>query len=200
MSQPAGLLPRLLSFVSICWFVAAIQGCALLDKCTCIMPKETPEPVSNLETIFEPVVHFVDDTQNPGNMVPGLSGRLWLFTGDGSKAVRARGKVEAALYDLTPVAAGGLPTKVAEWDFDAVSLKMLEREDKLGLGYSMFLPLMEYRADMKKVQLRFTYIDHDGAKRASVPMTLNLRAEQDTTQVNMQEYKGVPASSLPRRK
>lgn len=190
----AKTIRRILGFCCVGWLLAAGAGCALLEQCGCTKPKEGPEPVERVDLFFQPYVRYVDDTQRPGVQLPGLAGRVWLYADGGKKPVAGRGTIEAEMYDMTPLASDGQAVKVAEWKFDARSLKMLKQEDKIGLGYTLFLPWETYHPEVKKVQLCLVYVDEKGAQHIASPTTLALRANEEPIQVHREERQIVPTS------
>jgi hypothetical protein len=180
-------LTRIVCALCAGWMLAVVSGCVILEKYTGSRPAESNEPVGRVDMFFQPFIRIVDDTQHPGVQIPGLAGRVWLFSESGKHTVTPRGTIEAELYDLTSGAVGAKATKLAQWKFAAHDLKALKQDDKIGMGYTLFLPWEDYTPAFKKVQLHVTFIAADGSKHATVPATLNLRSEQEATEVHMEK-------------
>lgn len=179
-------------------FVAA--GCHLLEKCSDFAVLTPREPVGSVVMAFEPFISVADDTIHPGGQIPGLLGQVWLFTDEGKKTIPARGGIEAELFDMTHAAAGKLPERLAEWTFHPKDLRRLKREDKIGIGYTLFLPWEKYDPSIKKVQLRLAYVDEHGVRHTPAPSTLVLRGLKEAIPVHIDEQKNVPVSHLAPRK
>ena len=191
-----GRATRILSVMCACWFITVASGCVLLEKCNAFRVVESYEPLSHVDVAFPPFIRVADDTQNPGRQIPGLAGRVWLFAEEGRKLAIARGMIEAELYDMTPVASGGLAVKLVQWKFHPSDLHQLRREDKIGMGYSLFLPWEEYRPEVKRVQLRLTYTDEKGVRHAAQPSTMTLRGMEEAPQVHVEQRTNVPLTQL----
>ena len=198
--EPGKLAGRILSIFFVGALATVGAGCALMEKCSCLAPQLAHQPpVSRVDMMFQPFVHVVDDTVNAGGQIPGLAGRVWLFSEDEGKTVPARGAIHAELFDMSAANSGAKAEKIVDWEFKSDVLKRLKQEDKIGLGYTLFLPWMEYRPDIKKVQLRLTYLDDSGARHVTTS-TLNLRSPDEAPKVRFEEYKSVPATNLTQRK
>jgi hypothetical protein len=186
-------------FGLICIFwLSATSGCALLEKCVLTVPKDTHEAVGHIDMAFPPFIFFVDDTVNPGRTVPCLMGRVYLFSEDSTRTVTGQGKIHAELFDTTDLAKGKPPVRVAEWNFEPRALKMVRRPDKIGMGYTLMLPLVEYQPSMKKVMLRLNYVDENNESHEANPATLALRPAEEPPQVFTEEKRGVLANTLSR--
>lgn len=149
-------------------------------------------PVNHLLTYWDNHVRIVQDTQNQGAPLPGLAGRLFLFNDETHDCVDARGAVLVQMYDMTSAAPGKAPTRLAEWRFDAESLKRLKRKDRIGAGYTLFLPWDQYRPDIKEVQLQVCYAPEKGAPRYTEPQSLTLQSA-DQSVPNIEQRQVVPA-------
>ena len=176
--------------------LVAVSGCAMLDKYQFVVPKDSYEPVHHLELAFHPFVYFIDDTVNPGNTIPCLKGRVYLIGEDGAKTLAGRGQIYAELYDTTAQKPGQAAPMIADWKFEPAALKMVQSPDKIGLGYTLFLPLVEYQASIKKVVLRVTYTDEKGEKRQH-QNTLMLRVAEESPEIVVNECRNVLPNSLP---
>ena len=175
-------------------------GCHLLDTCSEYTGLGHREPVCSVVMVFEPFISVADDTISPGGQIPGLLGQVWLFTDEGKRTVPARGMIEAELFDMTHAGSGKLPERLADWKFFQPDLRLLKREDKVGIGYTLFLPWEKYEPSIKKVQLRLTYIDEHGQRHAPAPASLTLRGLKEQIPVHIDVQKNVPVSHLTPRK
>lgn len=202
LSQAFQSISRGVGLAAALAFVTLASGCTFFEKCTSISMAVTmpAEPVGRVDTVFQNNIQVVDDTLNPGNQVPGLTGRVWLFAEDGKSTVAARGHLEVQLYDMAQAVQGKPAAKLAEWKFQPRDLKTLVREDQIGMGYTLFLPFLEYRPEIRKVQLRLTYIDERGVRHDADPTALTLRGPAPAPQIHVEERKIVPVAAPSVRK
>ena len=84
-------------------------------------------PVHHVLTYWDNRVHLTPNTVTQGTTLTGLAGRVWLFNDTTRQTVDANGTMVVELYDMTQVAPGGQPIKLADWTFDAATLKQLKR-------------------------------------------------------------------------
>jgi hypothetical protein len=85
----------------------------------------------------------------------GLAGRLYLFGSQVKRPLVGDGTLIVDLYDDTCDPKPDRPLE--EWRFDKATLQRLEREDAVGLGYTLFLPWGTYRPEINRVHLRVCY-------------------------------------------
>ncbi len=120
------------------------------------------------------IVITQDPTRNNASL-PGLAGRVMLFNDASGKSLDARGKVIVKMFDVPP--RNGQPKQLGEWTFDTESLKLLKRKDRISDGYTLFLPWMEYRPDIKQVNLQVCYVPDQGAPRWGALALVTLNSE-----------------------
>jgi hypothetical protein len=112
---------------------------------------ETPAQVL---TFWQNRILQTPDPANNGRMSPGLAGRLYVYGPDLKYPIPGDGGVVIELYDED----GREPVFVERWEIDPVTFKRLLKQDMLGWGYTVFLPLVkDCRPDMSKVRLRVRY-------------------------------------------
>ena len=154
--------------------------------------------VNHVLSTWDSRVRITQDTVNGGIPLPGIAGRLYLLNGDSGNAVDATGTIWVQMHDVSAAAAGAGAPKVAEWRFDAASLKVLKRKDGIAEGYTLFLPWETYRADVRKVQLQVCYVPEGGAPYFGEPTTMALQAEDQPPPSRVNQV--IPVSNLvPKR-
>jgi hypothetical protein len=133
------------------------------------------QPVNHVLTIWDGSVRVAQDTVNGGASVHGLVGRLLLLNEETGRGMDALGTVMVCMHDMTDAPAGKEPIRIAEWKFDAKSLKQLKKTDKFGDGYTLFLPWDTYRSNIKQVHLQVCYVSEKGTKHYTEPVNLTLQ-------------------------
>src|SRR5207302_8783413 len=82
------------------------------------------------------------------------------------------------LYDDRPIAQGGQPVLLEEWRIDEKTLHRLKRKDKIGWGYTLFLPwsTLEKHPDIDLIHLTVRYTPNTGNPLffAGAPMSVTL--------------------------
>jgi hypothetical protein len=200
MSCPScwpGLVQVVYALLS-CGLLAAASGCSLLPVCSsCSTTKETPPlPVTDVLVYWDNRVRITSDSVNNGRPLHGLAGRVHLFNTASKHTVDADGKMVIELYNMTPVAAGGHPQRLADWTFDTESLRQLKRRCAIGDGYTLFLPWETYRPDITQIKLQLAYVPHDGSPYYTDPMTMTLRPDEPLT-IQTQNREVTPAPNPP---
>jgi hypothetical protein len=133
-------------------------------------------------------VCFAPNTQT-GTQVPGILGRVWLYTAAGKSPVDPPGTIDASIVDVTPAESGGSPVTLAYYRFNPTELEQLKRKDLLGVGYSLFLPLKSYRSDVKHVRIQLTFVDDRGHRTDGAPDILLLRADERMVKMHTEQNK-----------
>jgi hypothetical protein len=175
---------------------ALAGGCVTLD---CLRSDDEPPPPGTpcqVVAWWQPHVVFAPDPARNGVSAPGLAGRLYLFGQEVGFPMVGDGSVVVDLYDETncpagrpagqapgPPAgqAGAQPVLQEEWRIDPVTLKRLLRRDRIGWGYTLFLPWGRYRPDLTRVQLRVRYVPDHGSPVFAEPTSVNLSADGSPT-------------------
>jgi hypothetical protein len=115
------------------------------------------------------------DVVNGGRPLPGLAGRLYLFGPDLGLPVKGDGTVAVDLYDVSKTPQPGQePKRLERWQFDAITLNKLLRKDKIGWGYTLFLPSSTLTPEITRVQLKLCYTPPKGTPLYPEPTTLSL--------------------------
>jgi hypothetical protein len=188
-----------LRLLGIAWLGSMLNGCALFDKNLFVLPKEGAESVHHIEIDFSPNVFLVDDSINPGVKVPCLKGRVYLINAaNNGNPIAAPGWILAELFDTTEQKGNTRPPRIAQWDFSPDIVTQIEQRDKIGVGYTVFLPLEEYNPKLKKTLLRILYVDEKGTAREQ-NSALYLRIAQEEPMVQIQNFQNVPALMPPKR-
>jgi hypothetical protein len=136
-------------------------------------------PVNQVITVWDNNVRVVPDSQHVGVNVPLLAGRMYLMNEELKGCVEAHGMVVAQMYDMTPLAKGATPVKLAEWTYKADALRGLKQKDSIGEGYTLVLPWDNYRADIKDVQIQLCYLPVHGPARYTEPQRLSLQTLEE---------------------
>ena len=74
------------------------------------------------------------------------------------------------------------PKRLERWQFDAGTLQNLLRKDKIGWGYTLFLPWSTYTPDIARVQLNVCYTPAKGTPLYSEPTTISMHNPTTFTQ------------------
>jgi len=133
-------------------------GCRTIERC-----KEAcgVEPVAcgpmRLAVTWNNQVTTTPDPSQGGKSIIGIAGRIYLFDDKLNQVQPPDGTATVTMYDHTTIDAGGQAKRLETWEFDAVSLKRLLKEDLFGWGYTLFLPWGSYRPDLTKVHVQVVY-------------------------------------------
>jgi hypothetical protein len=101
------------------------------------------------------------------------------------------------MHDMTNAGPGREPVKIAQWNFDAVSLKPLKKKDQFGDGYTLFLPWAEYSPNVKKISLQACYYSEKNVPHYGDPIAMALQSDDLPRTIYQQET--LPASHLQPR-
>ena len=109
--------------------------------------------------------------------LPGLTGRVFLRSPESMLSVEADGCLHVEMYDVT----ASTPVKLAEWRFDAESLKKMKRTD-LAVSYTLFLPWEGYCPEITQVEMRVVYMPENvGEPQHAEPQVLRLKTSARAT-------------------
>jgi hypothetical protein len=114
------------------------------------------DPPCQVVVNWTPEVVFTPDVAHGGTAMPGLTGRLYLFGQQIKYPEEADGSLIVDLYDETP-GHGNAPVLLEQWRVDNDTLKKLKRRDRVGWGYTFFLPWATYKPEITTVHLRLRY-------------------------------------------
>ncbi|MBM3997126.1 MAG: hypothetical protein FJ303_23695 [Planctomycetes bacterium] len=147
--------------------------------------------VNDVMTLWDNRVRITQDSVNSGRPLPGLVGRIYLFSND--RNVDAAGFLVVTMHDASKPNG----EKLAEWRFDPKSLKLLKRKDHLGDGYTLFLPWEDYRPEMRQVKLQACYVPQKGAPRYTDPSRVTLQTEEEAIPPMITHGQIVPGAQRP---
>lgn len=152
---------------------------------------ESVKGVNDVFAVWDNSIRTTDDAVNQGAKVRGVTGRLYLFSDD--SPADASGTVTVVMYELAT------KKKIATWELDARSLAKLKKKDRLGDGYTLFLPLED--AKVRHVQLQVTHRAPDGPIHvAAVPLVLqDGNASMTVDDVIRMTQKGVSTRIIQRQ-
>jgi hypothetical protein len=106
--------------------------------------------------------------------MPGLAGRLYVF-GEDLRPLEAPGKLTVVVYAVDKDNKAGPP--LATWNFDSITLRKLGRKDAIGYGYTLFLPWLEYKPEIRRVQLDVRYVPDGGQPLFAPSSTIALHQD-----------------------
>ncbi len=145
----------------------------------------TPESstgVCQVHTYWESRIQVTQDVVNGGRPLPGLAGRLYLFGPEIKFPEKGDGSVVVDLYDLSGAPPGAQGKHINHWQLDSGNLSKLLRKDKIGWGYTLFLPWPEYTPAVTRVQLNVAYTPAKGNPLYAPPSTISLQNQATLTQ------------------
>ena len=135
-----------------------LAGCVSTEKWqdyAAIKPTGTP---CKVVATWHPEVAFTPDPANGGVPSPGFAGRIYLFGKEMNQTFLSDGSVHVDLYAEVEKDGKKDLVLLERWDISKENLKLLEKRDPVGWGYTLFLPWGSYNKDMKKVQLRLSFL------------------------------------------
>jgi hypothetical protein len=150
------------------WLIALTPLFALASGCvsTGLAPwgSQPPAPTGvpcQIVANWKSEVMFTPDPARGGVSSPGIAGRLYLFGPKIDFPFAADGSL---IVDLFDEAAGpnGQPVIIEEWRIDPATLKRLLVRDFVGWGYTLFLPLNNYRPEGMRGHLKVTFAPLNG--------------------------------------
>jgi hypothetical protein len=158
----------------------------IVPGCVTTLPwtsnQEAAPGICQVIALWEGRIVTTQDVVNGGQPLSGLAGRMYLYGPEFKYPEKGDGAVAVDLYDVTNLPPGGQPKLLERWQLDPGNLAKLLRKDKIGLGYTLFLPWSTYRPDITRVQLNICYTTAKGAPVYSQPTTISLRNEATLTQ------------------
>lgn len=118
-------------------------------------------PVHQVHAIWlDKVVTTTDYGFDKGADLPGLVGRLYFMGADLGHTVRSNGRLVVDLYDA---AQSNQPKFLGRWQIAKENVARLDQKDKIGLGYTLFLPLPpDFNPKSTKFQLQVSYLPDEG--------------------------------------
>src|SRR5207249_1942835 len=102
--------------------LGSLTGCTEFQKmCTTNwiekdwLPAQPEHAVNDMVTLWDNRIRITEDTENGGEPLPGMVGRLYLF--NDSATVDAHGSVVVQVFDMTHASAKQPPLEVGKWTF-----------------------------------------------------------------------------------
>ena len=132
----AGMRQGLLALLAL---VPMASGCVLLDK----FDSKGPPPPGNpcqIAAFWQNHVVFSPDPTRNGAPGAGLAGRVYLFGPQIDFPMTGDGSLVADLFEQKD----GKDEMVEQWRLDPETFHRLLKQDRLGWGYTVFLPWSAY--------------------------------------------------------
>jgi hypothetical protein len=146
-------LSRRVKAVAVALVLAVSAGCVSTDWQLFRSEPAPGEGVCQVVATWQNSVLFTPDPANQGKMSPGLAGRMYLFGPEISFPLVGDGSLLVGLFDETK----GGSTLLDLWEIDAGTLKRLLKQDRIGWGYTVYLPWPRYSPEISKVRLKIEY-------------------------------------------
>lgn len=153
-----------------------IQGC-LGDRKFSMSSFSSPQAatpaaaVAIVQTMWENRVVVTEDTVNNGAPLPGLAGRVYFFGSNLGHPLHGKGTLTVTAHEVLP---DSKTVPMEAWEIDPKTLQRLGSTDRLGWGYTVFLPITHYRTDLKRVRLQAKFVPEGGTPLFSSPDTVSL--------------------------
>lgn len=174
LSRPStwkGQGPRLLMLGAL---VLALPGCVHTDGWF-HQARKQPLPDQNVSQIAMQWhgLAVAQDSANGGRPLPGIAGRMFLFSADPNcPPVLAEGK---AVVDLLLPDEQGHHKLLERWEIDSKTLQRLARKDTIGHGYTLFLPWSTYNQAISQAQIRVNFFPTTGHPVFGTPTLVKIR-------------------------
>jgi len=143
---------------------------------------ESAPPVCQVHAFWDSRIHETQDVVNNGRTLHGLAGRVYVFTSEFGVPEKGDGSVAVDLYDVSNPQPGTAPKLLERWQIDPGNLSKLIRKDKIGWGYTLFLPWSTYNPEITRVQLNVCYMPAKGTPLYTEPTTISLRNQITSSQ------------------
>jgi hypothetical protein len=169
---------RLTRLVLLLLFLAT--GCVTTQPWT--SNHEAAPAVCQVHSFWDSRIQETQDVVNGGRPLRGLAGRLYLFGADFGIPEKGDGGLAVDLYDVSNTQPGAQPKKLERWQFQASNMNQLLRKDKIGWGYTLFLPWSTISPEITRVQLNVCYLPTKGTPIYGEPATISLRNQVTYTQ------------------
>jgi hypothetical protein len=160
--------------------LAPACGCTSLEAFTAKTDCPPVGPAFRVVATWNNEVIFAPDPTRNGAENPGLAGRVYLFGPEISYPLGGDGAIMVDLYDETAPGSKTNPVMLEHWTFDKETLKLLQRKDMIGWGYTLFLPWGTYKPEIRQVRLQLCYQPEKGTPLYTESTRLTLTRPQDT--------------------
>lgn len=137
-------------------------------------PPAKPGEVSRLTAAFSNKVIYAPDPTRGGDPVPGLLGRLYIFSTDEAVPIEAEGDLVVDVWDNSPKINGGKPKLMEVWHLDPTAFAKFRKRDIIGEGYSIFLPWSTYNIDVRQINVIVRFSGKDGRVLMTPPEALSV--------------------------
>ena len=168
----------------VCLFIGA--GCFSLDKVAGDKPPQGP--VAQVQTWWRSELAATQNKFANGETLPGIAGRVYLFSGDLAKdgrPVEAHGNCKLVV-EMKYIASNKQPVTI-RWDFaKKTHLDKVLRKDRLGWGYTIFLPWAEYDPGVPFANITLAFIQENGEAIYATPTRLRLQQQATPVQATTQ--------------
>jgi hypothetical protein len=101
---------------------------------------------------WKPELVIQEDILNGGQPSAGFQGRMYLFDAQ-TYAICCNGKLKIFLYNEKPAPGVDTAKPIEGWAIDAEILRNLASQDKIGWGYTLFLPTQRLTPEVTRVRL-----------------------------------------------
>ena len=149
-------------FLTLC-FTAALAGCVTTDVHAppwSFFDGPSHGPVGQLVTMWAEGIVEQPDRQT-GALMPGFSGRVYLFSINQTAPLGADGAMRVCLFDCNDPRGASAPA-LEIWELRDVDIKQMLKKDGVGWGYNLWLPWSTYRPDISRVAIRMQYVPKIG--------------------------------------
>jgi hypothetical protein len=144
--------------------VVLTPGCVSTESFLATKDEPPRGAVCIVTGIWNNEVAFVPDPTHNGQMTPGLVGRVYLFGPSMDFPQAAEGDLVVDLYDETHEPMGGQTLPLEVWHIDKETLQRLLRRDRIGWGYTVFLPWGTYKPTINHIGLKTRFEPVCGTK------------------------------------
>ena len=186
----AGPIPRRVrSYGLIAVTVLLAPGCVTTQSW--INTPDTSAGICQVHTFWDGHIQVTQDVVNGGRPLPGLAGRLYLFGPEIKFPEKGDGSVVVDLYDLTGVQPGAAGKHIERWQLDNGNLTKLLKKDRIGWGYTLFLPWPNYNPSIARVQLNVCYTPAKGNPLYAPPSTFTLQSQATLAQTTFTQTRQI---------
>jgi hypothetical protein len=142
-----------------------------------------PPAICQVHSFWDGSVQETQDVVNGGRPLRGLAGRVYIFSSELKPAEKGGdGTITVDLYDITNPQPGAQPKPLERWQLDPGNLSKVLRKDKIGWGYTLFLPWSTYSPTVARVQLNVCYTPAKGTPVYAQPTAITLRTQVTSTE------------------
>lgn len=172
-----GARPRWRFGLAAAVVLAVIPGCFGLDQMVSHSSPIAKAPTGNVaqvQAMWENHVITTQDVVNNGRPLVGLAGQVYFFGEDIGYPLGGKGTLTVDAREFQP---DGTAKLIERWEIDPATLAKLGRKDRIGWGYTVFLPWSTFRPDITRLQLQLKFVPETGIPIFSTPTTVSLTQE-----------------------